>query len=251
MTKHVKLEPNDKQAVGEAKQHELTVQQREALRSHISRLDEKRTPKITVSTDGRISIEHPNKAIGGLLLLEGFGTANAEFATDLIVQLMAASQEGTNINKIKFNAMLSIVTSSNPRNEFDAMLAAHAAITHFAIMKTGRQMATAENVMQQESAQRMYTKLARTFMDQKEALKRGRAAENVLTVQQNVNVSEGGQAAVVAHVSHTQLAPADVQNQTPAASPLALPDAKATPMPIIDERAAAPAQIERFRPARS
>jgi hypothetical protein len=253
MTKRSKIKPNDKKEVAEKKQHELTVREGEALRSYISRLDEKTAPTVTVSKDGKeISIDHPNKKIGFPLLVEALGTTNADFAIDIIVDLMDASQENLQFNPSKFKAMLSTVIDTKPRNQSDAQLAVHKAVTHLAIMKTARQMATAENLMQQESAQRMFSRLNQTYNELDVALKRGRAAaEHTFTVQQNVNVADGGQAAVVTNVSHAQSAPADVQNESLAASPLALSDARATPMPIINDgttRAVMPEPIQRFRP---
>ena len=146
--------------------------------------------------------------------------------------------------------MLAIVINSKPRDEFDAMVATQAAINHFAIMKIARQMDTAENIMQQESAQRMHKGLVRSFIDLKDALTRGRAAaENTFTVQQNVKVEGGGPTAFVTNVNHP--APADTQNEPAAATPPALTDATAAPMPIIDdgkERAVIPERVERYRP---
>ena len=74
-------------------------------------------------------------------------------------------------------------------------------------------MAAAPNILQQESAQR-YSNLNRTYHEQKAALDRGRlAAQNTFTVQQSINVADGGRAAVLTNV---QLAAADAQNESPA-----------------------------------
>jgi hypothetical protein len=252
MSKRMNPETKAKQDVA-LKQYEATAQEGEALRNYIARVDEKTAPTITLSEDGKkLLIDHPIQKIGFLLVVEALGTTSAEFAIDLIMQLMAASREGTRFNSVKFKAMLAMVINGKPRNEKDAAMEVLAAITHQAAVKTARQMDTAENVMQQESTQRMYKGLVRSFIDLKDALTRGRAAaESTFTVQQNVNVADGGRAAVVTNVTHTQQAPTDVQNESPAASPLALTDAGVTPMPIIGdskERAVIPEQIQRFRP---
>ena len=154
--------------------------------------------------------------------------------------LTAAAIKGPQIDYGKFNAMLNIITSSKPRNEFDTMLALHAALTRNAIIKVGSQMSAAETFGHQELMQRMYSKLARTFLDQHEALNRGRARdENTLAVQQTVNVS-GGQAAIVNHVTHNE-APIEA-----ASSPVLVPSA--TPIPLIDNDARrTTAPLERVR----
>ena len=85
-------------------------------------------------------------------------------------------------------------------------------------------------------------------MKQMKLLDRERAGgENIVTVQQRVTVSDGSQAAVYAQVTNAKTLPADVNPEAPAASPLALSDARATPMKVIDETAAVPAKVARYR----
>lgn len=89
---------------------------------------------------------------------------------------------------------------------------------------------------------RTLNKLARTFIDQREALQRNRAGSEQSVKVQNVSVGEGGQA-IVGNV--TQPPRENAPNKPAAASPLELPDAKTTPMPIInksEKRVAVPAR---------
>ena len=238
----------------------LTAGEGDALRSYLSGLDKETAPTINFSEDGsKISIGHPDQKMGFLLLTAAFGATNPDFAMDIILELMEASREGSQFNRTKFNSLLAMVISRKPHNEAEARLALNMAITNRAIMKTARQMAGAPNMMQQESAQRMFSKLNHTFHEQLAAFDRGRhAAENTVMVQQNFNVADGGRAAVLTNVTNVQPASAEAQNESPAASLPAIPDARATPMPVIEESkepvedskqpAVIPKPVQRFRP---
>ena len=76
------------------------------------------------------------------------------------------------------------------------MLAAQMAGVHMAIMTFARRLAGAETIPQQDSAERAFNKLARTFAAQMEALKRYRTGGEQKVTVQHVNVGEGGQAIV-------------------------------------------------------
>jgi hypothetical protein len=76
------------------------------------------------------------------------------------------------------------------------MLAAQMAAVHVASMTFARRLAHVENIAQQDSAERAFNKLTRTFAMQMEALKRYRnGAEQKVTLD-HVSVAEGGQAIV-------------------------------------------------------
>jgi hypothetical protein len=83
-----------------------------------------------------------------------------------------------------------------PRDQIEAMLAAQMAAVHAASMTFARRLAHVENVPQQDSAERAFNKLTRTFAAQMSALKEYRSkGEQKMTVQ-HVHVAEGGQAIV-------------------------------------------------------
>ena len=76
------------------------------------------------------------------------------------------------------------------------MLAAQIAAAHTASMTFTRRLAHVENIPQQDSAERVFNKLTRTFAAQMSALKEYRSkGEQKMTVQ-HVHVAEGGQAIV-------------------------------------------------------
>jgi hypothetical protein len=75
------------------------------------------------------------------------------------------------------------------------------AAVHRATLIFARRLNHVENIPQQNSAERAFNKLARTFTAQMEALKRYRTGGEQKVTVQHVTVNEGGQA-VVGHVSH-------------------------------------------------
>ena len=81
------------------------------------------------------------------------------------------------------------------------MLAAQMAATHQATMAFARRLNHVENIPQQDSAERTFNKLARTFATQMETLKKYRAKAQQTVRVERVEVKEGGQA-VVGDVSY-------------------------------------------------
>jgi hypothetical protein len=116
------------------------------------------------------------------------------------------------------------------RDQLEAMLAAQMAAVYIATMAVARQLATAESIPQQDSAQGAFNKLARTFTSQVEALKRYRTGGEQKVTVQHVSVSEGGQA-IVGNVTH---GPREAPSQAVASPPL-IADAKTAPMARIDQ----------------
>ena len=97
--------------------------------------------------------------------------------------------------------MLSVIRGIQPRDEAEWMLAAQMAAVHVATMAFARRLAHEENIPQQDSAERAFNKLARTFAVQMEALKRYRTGGEQRVTVQHVTVNEGGQA-IVGAISH-------------------------------------------------
>src|SRR5918993_6727 len=93
------------------------------------------------------------------------------------------------------NFMLSVVKGIAPKDQVEAMLAVHMASMTFA-----RRLNHVESIAQQDSAERAFTKLTRTFTAQVEALKRYRTGGEQKVTVEHVTVNEGGQA-VVGNVS--------------------------------------------------
>src|SRR6202040_3740582 len=69
------------------------------------------------------------------------------------------------------------------------------------LLTFARRLAHVENIPQQDSAERAFNKLARTFAAQVEALKRYRSGGEQTVRVEHVTVNEGGKA-IVGNVSH-------------------------------------------------
>jgi hypothetical protein len=76
------------------------------------------------------------------------------------------------------------------------MLAAQMAAVHIATMTFARRLAHIETIAQQDSAERAFNKLARTFASQLEALNRHRGKGQQKVIVEHVHVHAGGQAVV-------------------------------------------------------
>jgi hypothetical protein len=115
--------------------------------------------------------------------------------------LTTAGSLGKTVDEDGLNFMLSVVKGIEPRDQVEAMLAAQMAATHNATMTFARRLNHVENIPQQDSAERAFNKLARTFAAQLEALKRYRSDGEQTVRVEHVTVNEGGQA-IVGNVSH-------------------------------------------------
>src|SRR5262245_28781931 len=115
--------------------------------------------------------------------------------------------------------MLSVMKGIEPKDQVEALLAAQMAAVHMATMTFARRLAHVEDIPQQDSAERAFNKLTRTFTTQMDALKRYRTGGEQKVTVQHVSVSEGGQA-IVGNV--TQAARETARDKA-ARSPPALP----------------------------
>jgi hypothetical protein len=193
-----------------------------------------RAPRVKVAKHGNPSMlktDHPDQATGLMLLMGALGTADMDFLNGFLSQLGNAGSQGRQVNENGINFMLSVVKSIQPQDQIEAMLAAQMAAVHMATMTFARRLAHVENIPQQDSAERAFNKLARTFAAQMEALKRYRTGGEQKVTVQHVTVSEGGQA-IVGNVTQGHRAAA---SDEAAASPPRPADARTVPMLNIDE----------------
>ncbi len=188
-----------------AKPHELTPQERASMNALLAEAKETPYPprmKVT-KNDGvaRIEVDHPNPTVGFALIMNARGTTDSSFLDGLLGQLANAGTHGRNLEEREFNFMLSLVIGVKPRDQVEAMLAAQMAAVHNATMTFARRLAHVENIPQQDSAERAFNKLARTFASQVEALKRYRTGGEQKVTVEHVHVHQGGQA-IVGNVAH-------------------------------------------------
>jgi len=189
------------EASGElAKPYKVTPRERVALEAHLARINEQApSPSLKLTGDGkamRIALDHPDSAIGFRLLMQAIGTADSSFLDGILHQLVNASSAGQAPDQAGLNFMMAVVKGIEPRDQVEAMLAAQMAAVHSATMTFARRLAHVDNIAQQDSAERAFNKLARTFAAQVEALKRYRTGGEQRVIVQHVTVNEGGQAIV-------------------------------------------------------
>ena len=132
--------------------------------------------------------------------MEALGTADPDFMCGLLQQLANVGTKGRRVDEQGLNFMLSIVKGIEPRDEVEAMLAAQMAAAHNATMIFARRL-NAQSLAQQDSAERAFNRVARTFAVQVEALKRYRSGGEQTVRVEHVTVNEGGQA-IVGNVAH-------------------------------------------------
>lgn len=92
--------------------------------------------------------------------------------------------------------MLTIIRDMAPRDAVERMLAVQMAATHVATIRAANWLSRAENLPQGQTHSTAFTKLARTFTAQIEALRKHRTGGKQTVTVQHVNVSDGGQAIV-------------------------------------------------------
>jgi hypothetical protein len=185
--------------------YEPTPREQESLEAHFSRR-RKRPPAPTMkvmvkSGVSEIGVDHPEPALGQALLMEAIGTAEPDFLDGLLGQLANAGTKGRVVDEHGLNFMLAVVKGVEPRDQVEAMLAAQMAAVHNATMTFARRLNHVDNIPQQDSAVCAFTKLARTFATQVEALKRYRTGGEQKVTVEHVTVNAGGQA-IVGSVTH-------------------------------------------------
>jgi hypothetical protein len=156
-------------------------------------------PKLTVSGNRdtvTVGFDHPDNSTAWHMLMNALGTTDHAFADVLVSQLLNAGTLAKDFDGKGLNFMLSVIKGIAPKDEIECMMAAQMAAVHMATMTFARRLAHVGNIPQQDSAERAFNKLARTFAVQMEALKRYRTGGEQKVTVQHVTVNEGGQAIV-------------------------------------------------------
>jgi hypothetical protein len=188
-----------------AKHYEPTPAERRALEAQRGRREQQRLQiraRASIKGDAvSLQPDHADAAFGHLLLMDALGTTRIDFSDGLLGQLANAATKGRIVDERQLNFMLAMVTGIEPRDQLEAMLAAQMAAVHNATMTFARRLNHVDNIPQQDSAERAFNKLARTFASQLEALKRYRSTGKQTVRVEHVTVNEGGQA-IVGNVAH-------------------------------------------------
>ena len=128
-------------------------------------------------------------------LMAAKGAADDDFLGPLYYQLARIAFQGDSISQDDLGFMCSVVTGIKPRDRLEFMLVTQMAAVHVATMTSALRLRSTDNIAKQDSAERAFNKLARTFAAQMEALTRYRTGGEQKVVQ-HVSISDGGQAIV-------------------------------------------------------
>jgi len=165
-------------------------------------------PRIKLSPDG-ICIDHPDPELGEALMADALGLADRDAMHGMLGQLVRASVKGQKPDAVNLAFMIAMVESIKPRDSIEAMLVTQMVSVHVMAMRCAHHLATADDVIRQDSATRALGRLARTFPAQIEALNRYRSnGEPAITVQ-NVSVGDGGKAIVGNVTQHASVIVSD------------------------------------------
>ena len=129
-----------------------------------------------------------------------FGTDDDQLANGLLSHCLKPLSEhesnGDTPSADERTFMLAIINDLKPKDAVERMLAVQMATTHVATIRAGNWLSRAESLPQGQAHSTAYSKLARTFTAQVEALRKHRTGGKQTVTVQHVNVSEGGQAIV-------------------------------------------------------
>jgi hypothetical protein len=130
--------------------------------------------------------------------MNALGSADWDFVHGIVKQLLPVSrrERDDSIDEHKLNFLLSMVEGIEPKDQLETMLAAQMVVVHFARMMMGARFVRSDSILEQDSTERIFNKLARTFAMQLEALKRYRSGVEQKVTLQHVSVAEGGQTIV-------------------------------------------------------
>jgi hypothetical protein len=133
----------------------VTQAQRTAIGKCLARQAAKPCVRIKESRNGtpqQIKIDHADhhadQTIGEMLLMDALATDDPDFMNGIMRQLSDASRLfSRDIDVRTLNFMLSVIKGIEPRDQLEAMLAAHIAEAHVATMTFARRLASAEDVV--------------------------------------------------------------------------------------------------------
>jgi hypothetical protein len=231
--------------------YEPSAQERSALETYLKNAaDAAPRMKVLDAEATAIAPDHPEPAVGEVLVMAALGTTDRDFFGGVLRQLGEASSRGGKVDERALNFMLSVVKGIKPRDQVEAMLATQMAAVHVATLTSARRLAQAETLPAQDSAERAFNKLSRTYATQMEALKRYRSGGEQNVTVQHVSVSDGGQAIVgnvtqAAHAAGPRAAvPRAALSERPAISP---PTPADTPITLLGQPELAREMVRRAR----
>lgn len=148
-----------------------------------------------------LDFDHDDQRTAQALAMYEIGTSDARFFCGILDQVARLGAPGSQVSDSNSNFALAVIASIEPRDEVESMLALQMATVHQATMVMARRLTHSDTIPQQDSAERALNKLARTYANQVETLKRYRSKGKQVVRVERVTVNEGGKA-VVGDVSY-------------------------------------------------
>ena len=216
-------------------QYEPTSQERRALLAQNSRKVERTAPRLKVVKNGHritFDVQHADKSIGWALLMEALGTADPDFIDGLLRQIADPDSLDGQVDEDRLNSLVAVIREYKPRNHLETMLLAQMAATHELAMAFAQRLPQLQTLQEQDSAERAFNKLTRTYAMQIETLRRYRIGNEPQIMVHNVSVSDGGQA-IVGNVTQAT-------SGTTVPSAPALANSRPIPMPTLRDLVDAP-----------
>jgi hypothetical protein len=225
------------------------VAEMRVLSNLAAKMKEQPAVRLKLSKDARrpqLEVDHQDAVTGMGLLMSALGSCDPDFVNGMVRQLLSLNTYGEEVDLNRVNFMLSLIKGFAPTDQLEAMLAMQMAAVHVSTMKVAKRLDRSENVIEQDSTVRAFTKLARTFASQMEARTRYRAgAEQKVTLQQ-VSVGDGGQA-IVGNVTQAPLGDGSEKDAAPPRS--AFTASNVVPIPKREEsRKRTPVRVRRTAP---
>lgn len=133
--------------------------------------------------------------------IKSMGAVNMDMANMLLSQIVNPNRFSQQANKIFIDGTIAMYRSIKPQDTIESLLATQmVAIHNMAMECLRRSMLSEQTVEGVDTNINHATKLTRTFAAQVETLKRYRTGGKQTIQVQHINVSEGGQAAIVGNV---------------------------------------------------
>ena len=199
-----------------AKVYQPTPDERAAVEA--VRTCRKKTPRVKVDSSKqnahKLVLDHPSPYHACFVLMRAIGTNEPDFHAGIVPQIAQASTRGEKVDEVALNFIIAVIKGIEPRDQLETMLAAQMGAVHMLTMDFARRLANADNIQQQDSAERTLNKLARTFSVQVETLKRYRSTGEQKVVVEHISVNEGGKA-IVGNVAHGGAGGSEKRDITP------------------------------------
>ena len=129
-------------------------------------------------------------------MMRASGASGADSFAGLVEHLVRFCGGEDKAVEMQVNGLIASVAKIGPRDDTEMMLAAQMVMAHELSMRMACKVRHAETIPQQDSAERGFNKMTRTFTTQMEALRKHRNCGQQKVTVEHVTVNSGGQVIV-------------------------------------------------------